>query len=279
MKISADSREGRILKIVGVVLFAAVMLLLSGVLYFHFRKVPAVATGETFSNEDFGLDTWVSPFDADGDGVDDQTDVLQSARDYLATNPKYESRYYLTGYPDDEYGVCTDVVAFALRGAGYDLQALVDADIRANHDGYADEAPDPNIDFRRVRNLLVFFQHMSGDNSGTSAGEASSRTLAGAASSAEAGGASSSALASTVSGDAGALACMSLSCDPQEIKSWQGGDIVIFDNHIAIVSDRRNRDGVCLILHHANPFQLSFEEDRLSNYGEILGHFRLIPPD
>ena len=242
MKISADSREGRILKIVGVVLFAAVMLLLSCVLYFHFRKVPAVATGETFSNEDFGLDTWVSPFDADGDGVDDQTDVLQSARDYLATNPKYESRYYLTGYPDDEYGVCTDVVAFALRGAGYDLQALVDADIRANHDGYADEAPDPNIDFRRVRNLLVFFQHMSGD-------------------------------------DGGALACMSLSCDPQEIKSWQGGDIVIFDNHIAIVSDRRNRDGVCLILHHANPFQLSFEEDRLSKYGEILGHFRLIPPD
>ena len=37
MKISADSREGRILKIGGVVLFAAVMLLLSGVLYFHCR--------------------------------------------------------------------------------------------------------------------------------------------------------------------------------------------------------------------------------------------------
>lgn len=53
--------------------------------------------------------------DADGDGVDDQTDVLDNALAYVDTRPKYKSRYYQTGYPDDGYGVCTDVVAFALK--------------------------------------------------------------------------------------------------------------------------------------------------------------------
>ena len=53
----------------------------------------------------------VVPVDMDGDGIDDQTDILQGARAYIASNPVYKSRYYETGYPDDQYGVCTDVVA------------------------------------------------------------------------------------------------------------------------------------------------------------------------
>ena len=97
--------------------------------------------------------------DKDGDGVDDQTDILDGAREYISTNPKYKSQYYNTGYPDDEYGVCTDVVANALRSAGYDLMELVDADIAANPQDYDIEEPDPNIDFRRVRNLDVYFTH------------------------------------------------------------------------------------------------------------------------
>ena len=76
-----------------------------------------------YSNEKFGIETYRSQVDRDGDGVDDQTDILQSVRAYLDTRPKYKSRYYATGYPDDGYGVCTDVVAFGLLGAGYDLMA------------------------------------------------------------------------------------------------------------------------------------------------------------
>lgn len=49
-------------------------------------------------------------------GVDDQTDILNSTREYIATKPKYKSKYYNSGYSDDEYGVCTDVIAFALLG-------------------------------------------------------------------------------------------------------------------------------------------------------------------
>lgn len=176
------------------------------------------------------IPAYVSELDQDADGIDDQTDILQSAWEYLATRPEYKSRYYDGGYPDDGYGVCTDVVAFALKGAGYDLSALVDHDIRTNYDDYNVETPDANIDFRRVRNLLVYFQHHA----------------------------------------------LSLSTDPNETSEWQGGDIVVFNEHIGIVSDRRNRFGVPYLIHHYGPFQRYYEEDVLSMRTDILGHYRFI---
>ena len=97
-----------------------------------------------------------SSVDRDDDGVDDQLDILNGALAYVSSHPKYKSRYYETGYPDDGYGVCTDVVAYALKNAGYDLQVLVDADIREQLQDYTVAEPDANIDFRRVRNLKVF---------------------------------------------------------------------------------------------------------------------------
>lgn len=42
--------------------------------------------------------------------------------------------------------------------AGYNLQILVDQDIRENPQSYQVEHPDKNIDFRRVRNLNVYFK-------------------------------------------------------------------------------------------------------------------------
>ena len=100
-----------------------------------------------------------SPLDADGDGVDDYHDILQGARDYIATKPVYNQYgYYDGGYPDDGTGVCTDVIWSALHAAGYELKDLLDADIRAHPDWYGDvEWPEPNIDFRRVTNLDDFF--------------------------------------------------------------------------------------------------------------------------
>ena len=112
-----------------------------------------------YSNEDFGIATYISAQDKDGDGVDDQTDILHNVRAYIATNPEYKSKYYAGGYPDDGYGVCTDVVAQGLLHAGYDLQQLVDEDIAAHPDMYEVKKADPNIDFRRVRNLLVYFKN------------------------------------------------------------------------------------------------------------------------
>ena len=100
------------------------------------------------------------PGDRDGDGVPDPKDILLAAKEYVKQKPSYESRYYPGGWPDDGYGVCADVVAFAFLEAGYDLQALVDMDARWYPSDYPRiDRPDPNIDFRRVANLQVYFAH------------------------------------------------------------------------------------------------------------------------
>ena len=182
-----------------------------------------------YTNEDFNIKTYISKTDKDNDGIDDQTDILNNVRNYIKTNPKYKSKYYATGYPNDEYGVCTDVVAFALQGAGYDLMNLVNEHIKSNRNLYDIDVIDKNIDFRRVQNLKVYL-----DNN-----------------------------------------AIALTNDINKIKEWQGGDIVVFKNHIGIVSDKRNKKGISFIIHHANPYQRYYEEDILEYRNDIIGHYRI----
>ena len=111
-----------------------------------------------YNNEYFNIEKYVSNVDKDNDGIDDQTDILESARAYIKTKPIYKSEYYATGYPNGEYGVCTDVVAFGMLNSGYDLMELVNQDIVENKELYNIEAIDKNIDFRRVKNLQVYFK-------------------------------------------------------------------------------------------------------------------------
>ena len=96
--------------------------------------------------------------DFDGDGVDDYTDILAGARKDAEAAPAYDDGYYQGGYPPADRGACTDVVWRAFAEAGYDLKAMVDADVAAHPADYASAAPapDPNIDFRRTGVLDVF---------------------------------------------------------------------------------------------------------------------------
>lgn len=141
----------QIVKIVIVTGVVSVIVLL--ILLYHFNIIPHLH----YCNEDFGITTYRSDVDFDRDGIDDQTDILEGVRKYIATKPQYKSVYYKGGYPTDGYGVCTDVVAQGFLNAGYDLRKLVDADIKAAPEAYNVDVPDDNIDFRRVRNLKVFF--------------------------------------------------------------------------------------------------------------------------
>lgn len=116
-------------------------------------------SGTEGKREEVHKNQYKSEVDKDQDGIDDQTDILQNAKEYIDQKPKYASKYYQGGYPNDGYGVCTDVVGYALKNAGYDLQSLVDEDIRKNLSEYDVNKPDNNIDFRRVSNLKVYFKH------------------------------------------------------------------------------------------------------------------------
>lgn len=203
------------------------IVLIIVVLYalYRFNYIPH----KKYTNEDFNIKTYISKTDKDNDGIDDQTDILDNVRNYIKTNPKYKSKYYATGYPNDEYGVCTDVVAFGLKGAGYDLMNLVNEHIKTNRNLYDIDVIDKNIDFRRVQNLKVYL-----DNN-----------------------------------------AIALTNDINKIKEWQGGDIVVFKNHIGIVSDKRNKKGISFIIHHANPYQRYYEEDILEYRNDIIGHYRI----
>lgn len=109
--------------------------------------------------KDFGITQLQSSSDYDRDGIDDYTDIMLGARKDAENNPTYRSSYYSGGYPPDTEGVCTDVVWRAFKNAGYNLKNLIDEDIKNNTSKYprVGEKPDPNIDFRRVPNLISFF--------------------------------------------------------------------------------------------------------------------------
>ena len=142
-------------KIVIVSIFVIICLFVLGYFLYYFNFIPH----RKYTNEDFNIKTYVSNIDKDNDGIDDQTDILINTRKYIVTKPKYKSKYYGTGYPDDNYGVCTDVVAFALKDAGYDLRELVNNHVKENRNLYDIDVIDKNIDFRRVLNLKTYFDY------------------------------------------------------------------------------------------------------------------------
>ena len=114
---------------------------------------------KTYTAEDFDIKTVFSSVDFNKNGTDDYTDILLGARADAQNHPTYNGDYYQGGYPPDDIGVCSDVVWRAFKNAGYSLRDMVDADIKARPEAYPKiEKPDSNIDFRRVRNLRIFFE-------------------------------------------------------------------------------------------------------------------------
>ncbi|WP_243237169.1 DUF1287 domain-containing protein [Heliobacterium chlorum] len=179
--------------------------------------------------------------DRDRDGLDDSLDIAAGARSEVDRKPIYQSNYYVGGYPPDTEGVCTDVVWRAFRDAGYDLKALVDEDIRKNPRAYPRVAmrPDPNIDFRRVPNLVVFFKRY---------GQMLTTDV--------------------VSGDAANL----VEWQPGDIVVFGLGTSL---EHIGVVSDRRRSDGIPLVIHNSGPTPR--EENALVLWpAKIDYHFRYI---
>ncbi len=190
--------------------------------------LPAPGNRTGFLRPPLQVDTVILDHDQDADGVADLTDIVTGARAYVADRPRYISAYYAGGYPPQGEGVCTDVIWKALQAAGYDLKGLLDADIKAHPGDYprVGGKPDPNIDFRRVQNLAVFFQKYGVT-----------------------------------------LTERVVPWDKENLKEWQGGDIVIFGrslDHIGIVSDRRRTDGVPYLIHNAGPW--GTEDDSLTTW-------------
>ncbi|HEX5182550.1 MAG TPA: DUF1287 domain-containing protein [Allosphingosinicella sp.] len=91
--------------------------------------------------------------------------LIAAARRQIGVTIRYDNAYTKLAFPNGDVprakGVCTDVVIRAYRDAfGIDLQALVNADMRAAFAAYPHKwglaHPDPNIDHRRVPNLRTW---------------------------------------------------------------------------------------------------------------------------
>lgn len=77
-------------------------------------------------------------------------------------DPTYAALDYPNGDVPENTGVCSDVVVRAFRKAGVDLQKEVHEDMKAARSEYPTKwganAPDKNIDHRRVLNLMKYFE-------------------------------------------------------------------------------------------------------------------------
>ena len=141
------------------ILIITILLLIIGIIVLAVLNYLNLTPKKYYTAVDFGIETIKSLNDYDNDGIDDYTDIMLGARQDAENMPTYRSAYYAGGYPSENEGVCTDLVWRAFRNAGYSLKDLVDEDIKNNLKAYTQiSTPDPNIDFRRVYNLKVFFE-------------------------------------------------------------------------------------------------------------------------
>ncbi len=107
----------------------------------------------------------------DQDWIEIAKRILEGAKNQLEIEARNimlvpgEPNYYQGGDPPPDLALCTDIIARAYNHAGYDLSELVHQDIVQNFDQYplmqiwGQRHPDPNIDYRRIQNLEIFFKN------------------------------------------------------------------------------------------------------------------------
>ena len=91
--------------------------------------------------------------------------LAKTAEERIRHHVVYNGAYVRLDYPGGDVpsgtGVCTDVVIRSYRAVGIDLQVKVHEDMTKEFQAYPNlwglSRPDPNIDHRRVPNLMTFF--------------------------------------------------------------------------------------------------------------------------
>jgi len=199
--------------------------------------INSTSTGQLLTGSRYRVENVVADMDYNQNGIPDALDIVAGAREEVKNRTRYDASYYRGGYPPEGRGACTDVVWRGLAAAGYNLKAMVDKDINENPSSYKHSAnpPDPNIDFRRVANLVVFFSRHGLELT-----------------------------TEVIPGNADNL-----------VKWQPGDIVVFGrpNEHIGIISDRRRPDGVPLVIHNAGPFAV--ESNCLLTWpSNITHHFR-----
>ena len=103
--------------------------------------------------------------DYDHDGIPNGLDIQLGMQKVIRNHASYLDEYVSIPYPmgdvDRRQGVCTDVLVRTFRNAGIDLQRLIYEDMKSAPLAYGltkGQKPNPSIDHRRVRRLIVYFK-------------------------------------------------------------------------------------------------------------------------
>jgi hypothetical protein len=174
-----------------------------------------------------------------------QRKILENAKEQCEKFIENKFEYYNEGYPPENEGIATDVVARSIKAAGYDIRELIYEDMliaKSDYpfDRYVNQIIDKNIDFRRVPHQEAFFKKFG-------------KTL-------------------------------TTKIDPSnnEIMSqWMPGDIVFFEleigdelsDTVGIISDKLTEDGIFYVITSADPPGYVSELNWLTEK-TISGHYR-----
>lgn len=140
------------------IIIFAIPLLIAGFVISTLYKWNYITHQERLPGE-FGIPELGASIDINGNHVNDAKDVFLGAMNYVSADPVYEPlKEYTGGWPTGKNGSNGDVVAYALKNAGLDLQTLINQDIAKNPDAYSDKVPQgKDISFRVVENQRVYF--------------------------------------------------------------------------------------------------------------------------
>jgi uncharacterized protein len=172
--------------------------------------------------------------------------ILAGAKKEARLQTPYVMDYEVLKYPGGDVsprtGVCTDLVIRAFRTAGVDLQKEVYTDRIANPSAYPTglwpiKKTDRNIDHRRCPNLAAYFRRH--------------------------------------------IETLPITLEKPSLNSnWLPGDVIFYVYpgashpwHVAIVSDKRDADGMPFIIDAFPP--ATSESHRLDEFAPIHSHFRL----
>lgn len=200
------------------------------------KYTPVYNHEKYFYASDFGINIIKSEFDYDDDGIDDYSDVLLGAQKERDKNPIYVSKYYDGGYPPENEGVCTDVIWRALLEAGYNLKDMMVYDITKDQEG---DTGHYDIEYRDDN---IDFRRVGNQEVFLE------------------------------------RYTESLTTNIYDIEEFMPGDIVVFDYgaHIAIISDKRNENGIPYLIQNRDETQEEKEEDRLEKTEmSVTGHYRM----
>ena len=107
--------------------------------------------------DEFNIPHSLNSVDYNNNKIDDSEDILVGAKNYMSKNPVYERlTEYPNGWPSANKGSDGDVVAWAFKNAGYDLQNLINLDIQKNPQAYGNNPQGENIAFRVVDNQRIY---------------------------------------------------------------------------------------------------------------------------